>query len=355
MVTHMFRVLLASFLAIPGLSAWEQFEGELGQSKYTIVIPDSWNGKLAVYNHGYIPEENSIQAYLPVRREPYKTLLESGWALAASSYRRNGIIVKDATEDVIQLIRHFSNTFKAPDSLLLIGSSMGGAVTLRMVEAAPGRFAGALILGRGLDLIEPDASSAPLTFRPETPILLLTNSDETQAPAAYKKQVLKEQPDAPIALWIVETPGHILFTSEEILAATQALLEMVAGKPVEPFRKFSIPALEPTSIAQLNKNGRSARSEVIDISPTYGNLDVFITPGDLKAMGIAQGDIFEFTTRDQTYKVKWATSYSEVARGEWVAFINEFKRLQVAINRGSAARVADLSIGDPVTVRAISK
>ncbi len=318
--------------------------GQLGESLYTIRIPETWNRGVVLFNHGYIPEQAELAASLPYLREPFASLLERGYLLAASSYRRNGRIVADAVEDVIQLHNMIIETYGQPAETLLIGTSMGGAITLHLLEQYPERFNGAMVWGRGLEVEDP-GTPVSLRYRVEDPVLFLTNRDETEAPAAYREAAARTS-NAPLALWIVDRDGHINLSEAEMKAAAEALIAVSKGASIALDKRINQPQSSPPSIAEF-----SARSRVSDVIPDYGNLEVYITAEDLRRLGLEAGDAFILDTGNNRYTVTLGTKYGDVPRGAWVAFINEFARLQVAINYGNASRVSGLHIGDPVVLR----
>ena len=115
---------------------------------YQICWPETWNGQFIVYGHGYtfaglplmIPAEVATLASF---------VLSQGFAFASSSYRVNGLAVKEGTEDMAALaalVRQDAlDRFGATQvPVLITGASEGGAVTTLAAERFPGVFQGAL-------------------------------------------------------------------------------------------------------------------------------------------------------------------------------------------------------------------
>lgn len=330
-------------------------ERELGPCRITVAEPDTWNGGLVLFNHGHIPAEKDLTAYLPVAREPFASLLDDGWLVAASSYRRNGVIIADAVEDVAALRAHIADTYGEPETTLLIGSSMGGAISLLLLENRPGHYDGGLILGRGHWLREAD-DPQPFSFRLTRPVLFLTNRSEREEPLRYRAGVLgrlqKADTDLVVpAVWTVDRDGHIVFTMEEYRSAMEALVTWEAtGEALRPLHDATIPAEMPASIATFHDDG-TVTTTVTDISPTYGNVEIGLSAADLERLGLDRGDRLALTTTDgTTVGVTLGAGYGDVPPGDWIGFINEFLRLYLAINRGDAAATLGLAIGDTVTV-----
>jgi hypothetical protein len=118
--------------------------GDDGQALYTIVVPESWNGDLVIWNHGF-----SLAPVGPVSDlGPLATLqLAEGYAVAASSYRMPGWAVFKTNEDLQTMYQAFVNRFGTPQRVLVTGASLGGIVTAAAIEGAElGNVAGALSL-----------------------------------------------------------------------------------------------------------------------------------------------------------------------------------------------------------------
>jgi pimeloyl-ACP methyl ester carboxylesterase len=106
-------------------------------AEYEMWMPDSWNGTLILYAHGYIdpalptgfPEE--LPAELVALRF---ALLSGGYALAYSSYSEHGYALKDGVQRTHQLSGLFTSHFQRPQRTYLMGHSLGGMVVLAMAE-----------------------------------------------------------------------------------------------------------------------------------------------------------------------------------------------------------------------------
>jgi len=100
-------------------------------------------------------------------------------AHCSTSYRRNGPIIDEAIEDVLQL-RDFAITkYGRPDKIYLMGTSMGGAIGARISETCKGKFDGILCIGPALYLCP------ALSGQPAVPMLFLCNRSEVEKPRAY--------------------------------------------------------------------------------------------------------------------------------------------------------------------------
>ncbi len=124
--------------------------GTIAGAKYSIVLPDKWNGTLLLYSHGYrfaspvpadgnAPVENNAQVSSTDRdgtgADPLsKYLLKKGYALAGSSYKSNGWAVGDGVVAGEALHRKFVTVVGTPKRTYVWGDSLGGLVTEILAE-----------------------------------------------------------------------------------------------------------------------------------------------------------------------------------------------------------------------------
>ncbi len=97
-------------------------EGVIQEARFLIALPEEWNGKLLIIAHGYVPEDQPLSADFSPEKEIYQDLLDGGWMIAGSSYRRNGFIIKDAIKDLELLHQHIVKAYGRPKTTLLQGS-----------------------------------------------------------------------------------------------------------------------------------------------------------------------------------------------------------------------------------------
>jgi pimeloyl-ACP methyl ester carboxylesterase len=114
---------------------------------YQICMPGllPWNGELIVYAHGYV----SPTAPLAISHEAeflVSAFSQTGYALASTSYRSNGLAVFDAMEDLRELVEIFSTEVGAPARIYLVGGSLGGLIATLAAENEPESYDGALAM-----------------------------------------------------------------------------------------------------------------------------------------------------------------------------------------------------------------
>jgi pimeloyl-ACP methyl ester carboxylesterase len=128
--------------------------GELGGAQFRIDIPASWNGELVMHCHGY--------SWIPGR--PFdasksdrvaEVFALDGYAVAQSGYSAGGYAVREAVQDTEALRRYFERKYGRAKQTWVTGESMGGYLTMMLMEMFPDTYAG------GLPLCAP---LAPATF-----------------------------------------------------------------------------------------------------------------------------------------------------------------------------------------------
>lgn len=140
-------LLLAAPLA-PAAHATEtgaHLEGVLPSgATYVMDKPDSWNGTVLLYSHGY----NPAGLPNPARNAPddatKSLLLKDGYALIGSSYASNGWAVTDAVPDQLATLDAFASHFGPARRTIAWGTSYGGLVTAMIAERHPDRISGSL-------------------------------------------------------------------------------------------------------------------------------------------------------------------------------------------------------------------
>jgi pimeloyl-ACP methyl ester carboxylesterase len=129
---------------------------QVSGAKYRICMPDGlnppWNGSLLLYAHGYvayyrevgIPEEQMSLPGSPFSIDQIVNGL--GYAFATTSYYTNGLAVRPAISDLLDLVDVFITAHGVPSTTLLAGVSEGGLITTLAVEKHPDTFDGGLAM-----------------------------------------------------------------------------------------------------------------------------------------------------------------------------------------------------------------
>ncbi|WP_309572874.1 alpha/beta hydrolase [Deinococcus sp.] len=133
--TRTFQAVPPTLTATKGASLSQGvMPGIQGEAAYAIEVPDTWNGTLVMYTHGYAGNGSELKVQTPPLREYW---LAQGYAWAASSYSSNYYDVRAGVEDTNALALAFPKlSGKAtPSKYLIVGFSMGGHVAGATVEA----------------------------------------------------------------------------------------------------------------------------------------------------------------------------------------------------------------------------
>jgi len=116
---------------------------------YRICMPDTWNGNLVVYAHGYVGYNEPVaipedQLTLPDGTSIPGVINAIGFAFATTSYRQNGLTVPEGIDDLTDLVAIFARTHGQPRRTYLVGVSEGGLITALSIERHPEVYDGGL-------------------------------------------------------------------------------------------------------------------------------------------------------------------------------------------------------------------
>jgi pimeloyl-ACP methyl ester carboxylesterase len=111
---------------------------------YLIQVPAAWNGTLLLYSHGYVTPGSSNPARVGADFATIQVLLQSGYALAGSSYSTTGWSIHEALQDQVALLDLFDATIGHPTHTIAWGHSLGGIITAGLIQRNPERFDAAM-------------------------------------------------------------------------------------------------------------------------------------------------------------------------------------------------------------------
>jgi pimeloyl-ACP methyl ester carboxylesterase len=100
---------------------------------------------LFVLVHGYVEPQEPLALPAPDvgSVDTVRALLDLGFAVATTSFHKNGYAVEQAGNDVNALVRYFNRTAGA-SRVLLLGASEGALITTMLIEQNPELYAGGL-------------------------------------------------------------------------------------------------------------------------------------------------------------------------------------------------------------------
>lgn len=153
-------LVFAAFLPAASAHADEEFTGSLDNgTSWFAAVPDDWNGTLLLHGHGYrpsfVPGPNPTPGIDSIPAAA--SLMDLGYAVAASSYADTGWALPTAPDDQLKSLEAAIEAIGTePDMVLAYGTSMGGLVTAKLAETAGDVIDGALptcgIVAGGADL-----------------------------------------------------------------------------------------------------------------------------------------------------------------------------------------------------------
>jgi S-adenosylmethionine hydrolase len=152
---------------------------------------------------------------------------------------------------------------------------------------------------------------------------------------------------------VVLSPVSASFHARDVLAPASAHLAAGAdlrdlGDPVDPRTLVSLSLPEPTV-----ERGR-IECEVLDLN-RFGNVLLNVRARELADAGLDAVDAVEVHTTSGSARARWASTYSDLATGEWGVILDP--RGWLLVIRGNPANAAEglggVAAGDPVWVTSL--
>lgn len=357
-------LLLASTLSsIPALGAPSLETGEIAGAHYTIAIPEQgtrWNGNLLLVAHGYRPSSAPLVADLFPQQRAYSALLDAGWIVAKTSYRRNGIIIADAISDLDNLSTKIAELYGSPLRVIVKGDSMGGTIATLLSERGGNKYHGLIAIGAALELREDNGSNG-VSIKPKIPLLFMSNRSEIEGPEAYVRKVLESRSNdlTTPAIFRIDRDGHINVNQDERLFAVLTMSNWLdRGTQALPNPSLSNKSYDATHPPQptpsstvIDQDSRGLTAKVTEVSAIYRNVWLSLQPRDLESIGLNPGLWFQLTINDKSFRVFYGKDFSSVERGQWVIFPNADGYFWLSRNWANAAQTGNFSVGDTVHLR----
>ena len=127
--------------------------GTINGAAFRIEMPSGSIKGLVMYCHGYQVAGTPNNFENPRSQALRGVFLSRGFAVAESAYSTQGWAVKEAVEDTEALRRYFAGKHGKPNETIVLGHSMGGAITLATIEKYPEVYDGALPMCGPLNVI----------------------------------------------------------------------------------------------------------------------------------------------------------------------------------------------------------
>lgn len=142
-----FKIAVVSFLLAATTVALGQTKTEIGEinhARFRIDVPENWNHSLVIYCHGYAAEPVTYtQKELP---KALAVFVKQGYALAQSGYSAGGWAIEQAIPDTEALRKYFIDKYDKPKETYITGHSMGGFLTMAIIEKFPESYDAGLAL-----------------------------------------------------------------------------------------------------------------------------------------------------------------------------------------------------------------
>ncbi len=324
-------------------------EGEIEGALYMYAVPEDWNGKLLMVAHGYAPEGSELVAQFNAKSRVYGALIEQGWLVARTSYRRSGIVVDDGILDLDNLLAFIEKMEGSASRKLVVGSSMGGLMVTLMMEDEATDFDGAVGMGAAI-YHEREDWNFPLSEKPLKPLLLMSNQSEYDRPERYHSAA--EEHGIEIGLWKISRDGHVNVNYAEQLAAIYAVNAWLEGEEVGLVGDATRDVAPSESSAKVVDQGLQVVVESVDAQ--YGNVVLDLIEEDLDLLGIELGNTFVVSSNGQAVKCLLGTTYGDVAVGEWVLFKLGNGNYKLSRNFKNASDALGIGVGDTVELRMVN-
>jgi len=111
--------------------------------------------------------------------------------------------------------------------------------------------------------------------------------------------------------------------------------------------QVSVVRAEDGSVAYL-------MAKVVRISEEYANINTDLSGVELAKYGITDKKTFTVKYGGRTIRAFLGKDYSDVAKGDWVALIEEDGNLQLAMSFGNAATDIGCVVGDALYIEPLS-
>jgi pimeloyl-ACP methyl ester carboxylesterase len=235
-------ILLFCFTAFAGAQDRTEI-GEINGASFRIDVPANWNGILFVYCHGY--STTRVTYDKQAAKGALKVFLDAGAAVAQSGYATTGWAIQQATVDTESLRRYFVHKYGKPKRTYVTGHSMGGFLTMMLVETQPTTYDG------GLSLCGPLVPAGTLITRAFDFSVLFNYffpgaiPDPGRVPANWKlseesnsklQQLLDSKPEAAETLRryaVVKTNKELAGIANFLTFVIQDIEERAGGNPVD--------------------------------------------------------------------------------------------------------------------------
>jgi pimeloyl-ACP methyl ester carboxylesterase len=344
-----FRLILVVFFVLCGLHAYPNLaigntceDGTQGSGAvYRICMPETWNGDLVMYAHGYVSPFEPIaipedQLFLPDGTYIPDIINSLGFAFATTSYSVNGLAVKQGIADLVDLVTIFKGEHEEPAFVYLVGASEGGLITTLALEQHPDVFdAGLATCGpignfrRHINYLGDFRVVFDYFFQdviPESPVMIpeeVINNWETDYVPAITAAINSNQNAVEQLLKVTgaaidkNNPASVLNTIIGVLwynvFATNDSVEKLGGNPFDNTRRIYLGSDHDWWLNRRVQRFKAAPAALAEIEANYQTSGQLVSP--LFTLHNTLDPIVPYW-HEQLYR--WKT----VCAGSWLEHIN---------------------------------
>ena len=214
--------------------------GVINGASYYIEIPAQWNKGLVMYAHGYTVVASRPPAQDSPRMKGVRdAFLSRGFAFAASDYSVQGWAVKEAIEETEALRRYFVAKHGAPSETYITGHSMGGHITMAIIERYPEVYQGAMPmcgpLGPAVDFFNTGLFDMLVTFEAMFPGTIGSPYEPSTETGSKVKGAIATDPEraAKYAQHYGRTVGQLPGTLSFYQVIAAELKQRAGGEPFD--------------------------------------------------------------------------------------------------------------------------
>jgi hypothetical protein len=358
-----FTLGCAALAAIAHAAVPRVEEGEIEGAKFKWVRPARWNRGILLIAHGYRSESSPLIADLNPEHAAYKKLINEGWIVAKTSYRRNGTVLADGIKDIDNLRAQIVDTVGRPERVIVEGDSMGGLIAMLIAERNKEEiplYHGVVAVCPAMQLRDPEGGITGLSMTPQIPIVFLCTRGEVEGPLHYSAMNFPNtiRPAVPYVMY-VKREGHVNVNQAERLVALRTLnLYLSNGLETLPKPEEGTGYVDATRVPEpqpsrvfFDNDKRGFTAHVVETTSVFGNVLLDAQPADFDTIGISRNAFVRVTVREKNYRALFGKDFTSVKRGDWVIFLNADGFFWLARNGVNAVKTLDVQAGDIVQIR----
>jgi S-adenosylmethionine hydrolase len=145
--------------------------------------------------------------------------------------------------------------------------------------------------------------------------------------------------------WMIASRGSSTFHGRDIFSPVGARIargdDWTQVGPV-------IPTLVRLNLTRPQMERTSLKGEIIAADGPYGNLITNIEANQFAMLGYGLGDRVHFTLAGKPYSMRFVRTFSDVAQGEPLVYIDSRGRLAIALNQGNAQQRFHVALPSPL-------